>query len=232
MALPDDVVLSTQKKSTKTFEQLAKLCSGWQSVWPDPGRAPFMEEVCLLAGEEFDALAFNAVHGYYRQAIGCLRNALETVTIASALAVTNNTTLYAKWRSGQDVPFGNARDWLADSQTGKQVNAVSPELVFDKDKDGNGWLPRLYRRLCGYAHSRAGYNNADLWESNGPVYRPSALATAEAEFKETLAMCYLLLMIGWTGFKPTKHVSTLLKKPGATWEEFAPAMRLLMLAAK
>lgn len=49
-----------------------------------------MDELALLAGEEFDALVFNALHGWYRQAIGCLRNGLETLIVGAALAVTDS----------------------------------------------------------------------------------------------------------------------------------------------
>jgi len=45
-----------------------------------------MEEVSLLAGEEFNALVFNALHGCYRQAIGCLRNAMLTSGKATVLS--------------------------------------------------------------------------------------------------------------------------------------------------
>ena len=64
----------------------------------------------LLVGEEFDALVFNAVHGYYRQAIGCLRNALELMTTSAGLAVTNNAALFKKWQEdGQEISFGQGR---------------------------------------------------------------------------------------------------------------------------
>jgi hypothetical protein len=127
-----------------------------------------MEEASVLAGEEFDALVFNAVHGYYRQAIGCLRNALETLMVAAGLAVTGNEPLFDKWRKvGQEIGFGQARAWLRDSLEGAHVDADSaPASVFG-DED-TSWAKARYARLCAYAHSQAGYNNADFWESNGP----------------------------------------------------------------
>jgi hypothetical protein len=73
-----------------------------------------MEEPALLAGEEFDALVFNAMHGYYRQAIGYLRNALEILTVAAGLALTNNQALYVAWRAGQEISYGQAVAWLRD----------------------------------------------------------------------------------------------------------------------
>jgi len=83
-----------------------------------------MEEVSLLAGEEFNALVFNALHGYYRQAIGCLRNALETLIAAAGLAVTGNQELFDRWRNGErQIGFGQARAWLRDSTAGRQVES-------------------------------------------------------------------------------------------------------------
>jgi len=168
MVLPTDVALKTSSYAGATAARLTALCTDWVLSWPAPEQAAFMDEVCLLAGEEFDALAFNALHGYYRQAIGCLRNALETMTIAAGLAVTNNSTLFRQWRSGQEISFGQARSWLRDSAEGAKVDrAVAPESVFGNA--ASSWMKDRYARLCAYAHSQAGYNNADFWESNGPV---------------------------------------------------------------
>ena len=53
----------------------------------------------------------------------------------------------------------------------------APHSVFgDDDAD---WVKQRYAQLCGYSHSRAGYNNADFWESNGPIFVPSALHVVE-----------------------------------------------------
>jgi hypothetical protein len=69
-----------------------------------------MEEPCLTALEEFDAVVFNATHGYFRQALGCLRNVLETMTSAAAMAVTNDLAKYNAWRSGsEEIPMREAR---------------------------------------------------------------------------------------------------------------------------
>lgn len=110
MTLPTDVALKSSSYEGSTVSRLATLDSEWIFSWPDPGAAPFMEEVSLLAGEEFNALVFNAMHGYYRQAIGCLRNALEILIAAAGLAVTENQELFNRWRNGErQIGFGQAR---------------------------------------------------------------------------------------------------------------------------
>ena len=114
MDLATDVALKTSSYSGSVAARLHELHSDWIFSWPtDEDAAPFMFEVALLAGEEIDALVFNAMHGFYRQALGCLRNALETTAIAAGLAVTNNNFLFAKWRrDGQEITFGQGRTWL------------------------------------------------------------------------------------------------------------------------
>jgi hypothetical protein len=40
-----------------------------------------------------------------------------------------------------------------------------------------------------------------FWESNGPIFVPRALAVVEQEFRETLALSYLLLRLGWPTYR-------------------------------
>jgi hypothetical protein len=229
MDLPTDVAIRTSSHQGQVFASLHHLDSGWVFSWPDPDKAPMMDEPMLLAGEEFDALVFNAVHGYYRQAIGCLRNALEVMTIATGLALTKNRRLFERWRSGQEISFGQARAWILESKPGAAIEqAAHPHSLFKKDD--NAWLCRLYARLCGYAHSRAGYNNADFWESNGPIHVPKALDVVELEFRETLAICYLLLKLGWPGLGSTDGIRQVLGYSGDSWREFLPLLSAELLA--
>ena len=108
VVLPTDVLLKSTSYEGALVARLWSLHSDWIFSWPEVNTAPFVDEVSLLlVGEEFDALVFNAVHGYYRQAIGCLRNALELMTTSAGLAVTNNAALFKKWQEdGQEISFG------------------------------------------------------------------------------------------------------------------------------
>jgi hypothetical protein len=225
MTLPTDVALKSSSYEGSTISRLATLDSDWIFSWPEPGEAPFMEEVSLLAGEEFNALVFNALHGYYRQAIGCLRNALETLIAAAGLAVTGNQELFNRWRNGErQIGFGQARAWLRDSAAGRQVeiDAASHSVFGDDD---SSWTRSRYARLCSYAHSQAGYNNADFWESNGPVFVPSALTVVEREFRETLALSYLLLRLGWGGYRPGPGPQGIMAGPKTGWEQYEALLR-------
>jgi hypothetical protein len=225
MILPTDVALKSSSYEGSTISRLATLDTGWISSWPDAGQAPFMEEVSLLAGEEFNALVFNALHGYYRQAIGCLRNALETLITAAGLAVTANQELFNRWRNGErQIGFGQARAWLRDSAIGRQVESdAAPHSIFGDDD--SSWTKSRYARLCAYAHSQAGYNNADFWESNGPVFVPRALMVVEREFRETLALCYLLLRLGWQEYRPGPGQQDVMAGMNAGWEQYDGLLR-------
>jgi hypothetical protein len=229
MSLPTDVGLKSSSYEGSLVGRIDQLQRDWVFSWPDVEDAPFIAESALLAGEEFDALVFNAMHGWYRQAIGCLRNALETMAVASALAVSNNKQSFDAWRAGTKAfGFGVARAMIRDTATGKRVDAdAAPGSVFG-DAD-TSWMKNRYARLCAYAHSQAGYNNADFWESNGPIFVPAALAVVEAELRETLALCYLLMRLGWPGYQRGRGQQPLLDGPQGEWARYDGVLRRWLL---
>jgi hypothetical protein len=76
-----------------------------------------------------------------------------------------------------------------------------------------------------HAHSQGGYNNADFWESNGPVFVPRALAVVEQEFRETLALSYLLLRLGWPTYRPGPGPKAIITGPRTGWEKYEGLLR-------
>jgi len=225
MDLPTDVALKSTSYEGSVFVRLHQLQADWIHSWPAIGDAPFLDEPALLVGEEFDALVFNTLHGWYRQALGCLRNALEILTVAAALAIRRDKKLFTQWRSGQaEVKFGNARELLRDSAVGKQIeDDAAPHSVFGDAS--SAWLKSRYGRLCAYAHSEAGFNNADFWRSNGPILVRSALPVVEAEFRETLALSYLLVRISWPSYEPGQGQPALLNGPQGSWASYGGVLR-------
>jgi hypothetical protein len=224
MDLPTDVVLKTSSFEGSVTSSMAETKRDWTMGLPEPGTAPFMEEPALLAGEEFDSLVFIAMHGWYRQALACLRNALETMMGAAALAATNDRATFERWRSGEvEVPFRVARSKLRDSALGRQVESdASPQSVFG---DRGSWTKARYARLCAYAHSQPGFNNADFWQSNGPLMVPPALYLAEAELRETAALCYLLLRLGSSNDISPEGPRKLLATPTGNWFVYESVLR-------
>ena len=227
MVLPTDVALKSTSYAGSLIARLHSLHSDWIFSWPDEEEdAPFMFETSLLAGEEFDALVFNATSGYYRQAIGCLRNALESLTVAASLSVhPNGWQLFSEWRNGtREVAFGQARAWLYDSSIGMAVESdAAPKSIFANQP--SAWVNSRYAALCHYAHSRPGYNNADFWESNGPIFVESALNAVEREFRETIALAYLLLRLAWPKYAVGQGQPALLAGPTTGWTDYVPMLK-------
>jgi hypothetical protein len=227
--LPTDVLLRTTSHEGSSVDVLHGLGSMWTFLTPmEEQQAPYLFEAALLAGEEFDALAFIALHGYYRQALGCLRNALEVLTVGAGLAVTNNAALFTRWRNGHEVKFGNARDMLRDSTEGLRVDRLAPPAAVFNQRVHGAWLDRLHGRLCGYAHSRAGFNNMDFWESNGPVHVWGVLDRIIAETRETMVLGMVLLRLGWPGLTMTPEAREAVATVDDSWRDMAPAVNAFL----
>jgi hypothetical protein len=228
MGLPTDVALKTTSKMGSTIARIQQLNSDWTFSWAPLNAAPFVEMPAVFAGEEFDALIFNAMHGYYRQAIAGLRVALELMTIATGFAVTGNAARFAEWREGRlEGKFGVSRQLIADSAVGKQIDAAGYGPIFTKDD--SSWMKARYKRLCGFAHAGAGFENSSLWSSNGPIFVATALETVENELRETLALCYLLLRLGWPTYKPGRGQQPLLDGPQSGWAQYDQVLRHWLL---
>lgn len=229
--LPTDVLLRTTSHEGSSVDVLHKLGSMWIFLTPmEEHQAPYLFEAALLAHEEFDALAFIVLHGYYRQALGCLRNALEVLTVGAGLAVTNNAGLFTKWRNGHEVKFGNARDMLKNSAEGQRLDTVAaPGAIFDSKAVPNAWLDRLHARLCGHAHSRAGTNNIDFWESNGPVHVWGVLDRIIAEARETMVLGMILLRMGWPGFTMTPEARETAANADPSWQDMSSIVQAYLL---
>lgn len=149
--------------------------------------------------EEFEAAAFNALHGFYRQSIGCARNALEVMTVGSACHTLKHHNQFKAWQNGDKrFGFGAACDLLIGVKSLQELRKLladkSHDSLFDQkagDSDG-GWIRRLYDKLSEYSHSRPGFTSGDLWRSNGPVYNTAAFRLCFDTQIETSAACFLL----------------------------------------
>jgi hypothetical protein len=231
MDLPTDVLLRSTSWHGSTVDRLCQLHEDWISSWPPPKKAAYMNEPTLVAGEEFDALVFNAIHGWYRQAIGCLRNALEILTIAAALSARGDLKSYQEWRSGtKSYTFGNAREMIRDTAIGAAVELKASPLQIFGDAE-NAWMKERYASLCAFAHGRAGHDNGAIWQSNGPVFVSGAMEIVENEFRETLALGYLLSRIGWNGYSNGPGQVALIDGPANGWEKYKSVAAHLLFSA-
>jgi hypothetical protein len=218
--LADDVALRSSSYSGASTARMSELAYAWLRALPDnPNHAPFMHEVALGAFEEFEATTFIALHGFYRQALGSLRNAVELMTHAAALAVEQDHARFTDWRAASiELRFQQSRATLAGHATALE-RTVQPASVFADQP--MAWARRLYKRLCGYAHSQAGQDNTAFWESNGPVYRPEAHRQTEQELREVVAYCCVCMKLGWHDFQLLPELRDPLAQPNVGWADVA-----------
>lgn len=203
--LPDDVSIRTSNHHGSLLKTLHDLWGAWVEAvgWDqDP-----LYDTMLDATDEFQAATFNALHGYYRQAIGCLRNALEQVTIGTYCQLCGKATKFAQWRAGQaQISFGQACDGLAGTASVRPLNAhlqtMLSDSIFDQkaQTSSGGWARRLYSELSEYSHARPGFTNSDMWASNGPVYAYEAFVSTAKMHLQASALCFILVKLGRPSF--------------------------------
>jgi hypothetical protein len=226
--LADDVALSTSSHQGSQMNRMYSMYVQWlDATYLEARVGPFLFEASMLATEELDAVMFNALHGYYRQGLGCLRNIFEVLTHATGFAVTASQAGLHDWLAGIVEPkVGLSLGTLHNSQAGQILRDTgSGYSVFGANATDYAWARDLYRRLCAPSHSRAGSNNADIWESNGPVYRPDGLDLVVSELEEVFVFAGLLARIAHPAFPLPPDASKLFGSPAQNW---APAARLLI----
>ena len=202
--LPDDVAIRTSNHHGSLLKILYDLWGAWiEAVGQD--QDPLYDTI-LDAADEFQAATFNALHGYYRQAIGCLRNALEQITIGEYCQVCDKATDFAQWRAGQaKISFGQACDSLAGAASVQLLNAhlqtTLNDSIFNQKTQTSqgGWARRLYSELSDYSHTRPGFTNVDMWASNGPIYVQEAFVSFAGMYLQTSALGFLLAKLGRPG---------------------------------
>ena len=197
--LPDDVSVRTSNEYGQLLKGMDRCWDAWiesLAMRKDP-----IESAILDTADEFHAGTYNSLHGFYRQAFGCLRNALEVMTVATFCQVTSQRDLFKRREEGTaKIEFGKACDGLLGSS---RLGALRARLkdrlddsIFDQRRgptDRGGWARRLFSDLSEYEHSRPSFRNIDMWESNGPVFSPKAFTRFAAVFFETAALCFLMV---------------------------------------
>jgi hypothetical protein len=130
MTLPDDVSIRTSSHQGGLLKTLGDLCVTWiEAVGSEQDQ---LYHTMLVAAEEFQASTFNSLNGYYRQAIGCLRNALEQIAIGTYCQVCVKVPEFERWRAGQaEISFGQACDGLAAAASVQPLNAYTRTKLND-----------------------------------------------------------------------------------------------------
>lgn len=224
--LPTDVLLRTTDYMGSMVKDMSRQAADWIDAMPeDPAKAPFMFDACLDTHDELKAAPFIAAHGWYRQATAGLRNALEAMAHAARFAVRNDRRGYTDWRAGTADPpkFGNSVDLIGRAAPGP-VAAIETHLggaaLFGVNP--NGVMRDLYSNVCRYAHSQPGHTNADIWQSNGPVFIASAFTQFWLDYCDVLLACYVLLRIGDPALVLPDSIDGVADNAGASWHSLAP----------
>lgn len=199
--LPDDVAVRT---SSHNGTALAEVCAqhlGWIKSTGEYGEALF--EPMLDASDDLQNSTFNALHGYYRAGFSALRSVVEIMTIGACGSFARNNQMCATWRSGAvEFSFGTACDRLLSEPMlagfNGEMRRSGPSLFDAKDRTRGlpgGHARQWHAVLCDYAHSRPGFAEGDLWESNGPVYVPKAFREWHRAWLHTVSLCAVLILL-------------------------------------
>jgi hypothetical protein len=200
MDLPGDVAIRTTSHQGTRIAVLHHLISAWTEAFPPS--PSIIDHGMLDTYDAFQASLFNMLHGFYKEAIASLRNALETMTFAATCAVANDTAAWAGWAGGDELWFGKQCDRLQNlppvgALERKVRDAFSLSMFLGDGSDvRKAWARNLYRRHCEFAHARGNASNAELWESNGPIYSAKGFRVAFRTFLETHGLCLLLAKLG------------------------------------
>jgi hypothetical protein len=202
--LPDDVSIRTSNHHGSSLKILYDIWSGWiEAVGEDQD---YLHDTMLDAADEFQATTYNCLSGYYRQAIGCLRSALELITIGAYCQVCGEATKYEEWRQGKEIRFGEACDNIGRVTSVKAldqylVSKIKDSIFVQKTPTSTGgWARRLHSVLSHYSHTRPGYSSGDMWASNGPIYVSEAFLLTLEMYLQVSALCFIIVKLGRPSF--------------------------------
>lgn len=214
--LPDDVAVRTSNHHGRTLTQLHDLWAAWIECTGDKQDCVF--EVMLDAGDDFQAATYNALTGFYRFSMSGLRSALELVTIGTWAQVCGKKQEFRKWRAGKEaISFGRACDGLmaASDHFRNRLWSEVKDSLFDQKTPASegGFVRRIYSGVSEYSHSRPGYADADLRQSNGPIYVRSVFNHVAWTQFETIGLCFVLVLLARPNLTLPKIVVDLMNDP-------------------
>jgi hypothetical protein len=207
MTLPDDVAIRTTSYQGSRIEILHDLWSGWVFSMPSKG---ILSEATHDIADDLQAALYNLVHGFYKQSIAACRNALEMIVFASECELNSDMQRWQSWQKGTGtLNFQRSCRSIATDQKLKQLESIGQKtygnnrslLPIDNTPDSkrNAWITNLYGRLCEFAHPRG--TNAQLWESNGPIYSAKGMQISFYSYLETYSALIIMSKIALVKFQ-------------------------------
>ncbi|MFZ1155357.1 MAG: hypothetical protein WAN93_10680 [Solirubrobacteraceae bacterium] len=203
--LPDDVALRTSERHGEVLHHAYAAWGYWLGMvldiqaLCDPNDDPLAVAV-LNATDEFQASAYAALTGFYRQSIGTLRPALEAMLAAVYFKVLPNKRSFTNWQHGNQAGrlwIKTVRRKLAQCDPFPRFEESGDELLAD-----GGWVVWLYGILSEFLHGRPAHTddagkriettNGGMWNSNGPIYAEDAFVLWSRLYFNTLLLAVLL----------------------------------------
>lgn len=202
-SLQDDVSVRTSNDHGSALKEMWRFWSEWncvvgalQELAPSVGESP----LCAVAsdvGDEFQSSICNALVGFYRVAFSCLRNALENMSIGLELELSADPTRFESWLGGNiELGLGWAADMLPSNPTVSSIEEHCWKVRADNffrqrtPTDAGGAIRRLFKRLSKFTHGTPGFTDADMRNSNGPIFVPGTFRLGEFCSKRHTRSCY------------------------------------------
>jgi hypothetical protein len=198
VVLPDDVAVRTSNYHGTVLMHLHDLWGAWIETFGDMQDSIFT--VMLDAGDDFQSATYTALTGFYRLSITALRSALELTTIGAWAQVSGKNQEFRDWRAGKiPLPFGQACEGLlgASGPLRAHLRTTIGDSLFDQKNCGDegGYVRRIYSALSNFSHARPGFADADMRESNGPIYVRAVFDHVAWMQFETLGVCFVLVLL-------------------------------------
>jgi hypothetical protein len=198
VTLPDDVAVRTSNYHGTALTQLHDLWGAWVESVGTVHDCMF--PAMLDSGDDFQVATFTALTGFYRLSAAALRTALELTTIGAWAQVCGKRQEFSHWRAGKAaLSFGQACDGLlgATEALGSHLHTITSDSLFDQKTPRNegGFVRRTYSDLSNFSHSRPGYSDGDLRESNGPIYVRSVFDHVAWMQFETIGVCFVMMLL-------------------------------------
>jgi len=183
-SLTDDVCLRTSDDYGSWLQDVWDFWLLWLDIagilQEDTSASPDspITHVALNVTDYFQASIHNALVGYYRVAFASLRSVIENMVVGLHLELAGDRATFLDWLSGGELRFGSAVDYVITYPRIQNLEhalkvAVGDDLFHQRrpsSGDGGGLVRRFFRDLSQYVHAAPNHNDADIWESNGPVF--------------------------------------------------------------
>lgn len=227
--LPDDVSLRTSDHHGTVIRRAHDCWGEWislvldiQSLCDDPMSDP-LAVAAMNVTDELQVSEYLALTGFYRQAIGTLRAALEGMLAALDFSVASDVGAIDEWLAGTDEGRVWVRKVRLKLSTREPFSGFEQQVEWPMFADG-GWFAWLYETLSAFVHGRPAHTdksghrmettNGGLWQSNGPIYHDGAF-----EFWARLYFNSLLLSALMAGLA-NPRLTKLAKPTGLSLEAF------------